>query len=154
MIDAPEVTQTSARPAAVIRLTIPRADMPKVMGPAIGEVLAAVRAQGIGPAGPLFAHHLQMTPETFDFELGVPVTAPVAAIGRVFASELPAAKVARTVYHGPYEGLSAAWGEFMPWIEAHGSKAAADLWETYLVGPESGPDSSQWRTELTRPLVG
>lgn len=154
MIDEPEVTQTSARPAAVIHLSIARAEMPKVMGPAIGEVLAAVRAQGIGPAGALFAHHLKMTPETFDFELGFPVTGPVVAVGRVFASELPAAKVARTVYQGPYEGLSTAWGEFMQWIEAHGHTPAADFWETYLVGPESGPDSSRWRTEFTRPLVG
>ena len=42
----------------------------------------------------------------------------------------------------------------MQWIEAHGHTPAANLWETYLEGPESGPDSSRWRTELTRPLVG
>ena len=27
-----------------------------------------------------------------------------------------------------------------------------DLWECYTVGPESSPDSADWRTELNRPL--
>jgi hypothetical protein len=29
----------------------------------------------------------------------------------------------------------------------------AGLWECYLAGPETDPDSSRWRTELTRPLA-
>ena len=53
------------------------------MGAGIGEAMAAVKAQGIGPAGPWFAHHLKMTPETFDFDICVPVSAPVTAVGRV-----------------------------------------------------------------------
>jgi hypothetical protein len=28
-----------------------------------------------------------------------------------------------------------------------------DLYEAYLVGPESSPDAAAWRTELSRPLV-
>ena len=62
-------------------------------------------------------------------------------------------RVARTVFHGPYEHLGEAWGEFMSWINANGHQPAEDLWECYLVGPESGLDSSQWRTELNRPLT-
>ena len=53
-----------------------------------------------------------MSADTFDFELGVEVSTPVKATGRVKPGELRAAKVARTVYRGPYEGLPAAWGEF------------------------------------------
>ena len=44
---------------------------------------------------------------------------------------LPAARVARTVYHGDYEGLGEAWGEFGEWIKAQGLKPAPDLWEVY-----------------------
>jgi effector-binding domain-containing protein len=68
--------------------------------------------------------------------------------------ERPAARVARTVYHGPYVGLGPAWGEFGAWIAAEGHTPAPDLWECYLTGPESGPDPSGWRTELNRPLAG
>lgn len=153
MIEAPEVTRTTEQTAAVIHITIPRKKMPEVMGPAIGELMEAIAAQGIAPAGPLFAHHLKMEPETFDFELGVPVTQPVASAGRVKAGRLPAAKVARTVYHGPYEGLPGAWGEFDKWIESEGYAQAPNLWERYVEGPDSSPDPATWRTELNRPLV-
>jgi effector-binding domain-containing protein len=88
-----------------------------------------------------------------DFEIGVPVTAPVAAAGRVEAGRLPAATVARTVYHGPYEGLGPAWAEFGAWIAAEGHTPGPDLWECYIAGPESNPDPATWRTQLNRPLT-
>ena len=93
-----------------------------------------------------------MSPENFDFELGVKVLTPVKAVGRVKPGELPAAKVARTVYSGPYEGLPAAWGEFTTWMTANGHQQADDLWEIYTVGPQTTPDPAGWRTELNRPL--
>ena len=123
------------------------------MGPAIAEVLAAVQAQGIGPAGPVFSHHLRMVPDIFDFDVGVPVRKPVSPTGRVESRERPARRVVRTIYHGPYEGLGAAWREFDGWIAANRHEATIDLWECYLTGPESGLDPAQWRTELNRPLM-
>src|SRR3990170_5009376 len=101
MLDKPEIVRTIAQEATIIRLTIPRSEIQKVMGPGISELMAAVAAQGIGPAGPIFLHHLRMDPATFDFEIGIPVTAAVTPTGRVTAGRLPAATVARTVYHGP-----------------------------------------------------
>ena len=153
MIDPPQITESKQQLVAVIRLSIPRDQIRNVMGPAIGEVMAAASAQGIGPGGPVFTHHFKMDPGVFDFEVGVPVTAAVTAVGRVKPGQLPTAKVARTVYHGPYEGLAAAWGELDQWFTANGHKAAANLWECYVAGPESGPDPTHWRTELNRPLV-
>ncbi|MGH7712735.1 MAG: GyrI-like domain-containing protein [Gemmatimonadaceae bacterium] len=153
MLDTPQITQTAAQQTAIIRLTIPRDEVRNVMGPGIGELMATVAAQGIAPAGPWFTHHLRMDPGTFDFEIGVPVTAPVAATGRVKPGQLPATKVARTVFHGSYEGLGAAWRELDAWIADEGHTPAADLWECYVAGPESNPDPATWRTELNRPLT-
>ncbi|MBV8266334.1 MAG: GyrI-like domain-containing protein [Planctomycetaceae bacterium] len=156
MIEAPQVKETADRLTAFIPLVVPRAEIQEVMGPAIREVYAVIAAQGIAPAGPWFTHHRRKPTDTFDFDVCVPVATPVTAAGRVTAGMLPAARVARTVYHGPYEGLAAAWGEFCDWIEANGHTPRADLWECYLVGPgpESSPDPATWRTELVRPLVG
>jgi effector-binding domain-containing protein len=153
MIDAPEIVQTAAQPAAIIHITCSRTEIAGAMDPGIQELLAAVTAQGIGPAGPIFSHHLRLAPDLFDFELGIPVTAPVTPVGRVTAGELPAAKVARTVYHGPYDGLGAAWGEFVAWVAASGHSPAEDFWERYVSGPEASPDPADWRTELNRALV-
>lgn len=153
MLDKPQIIQTEEQCTAVIRLTIPREEIRNVMCPAIEEVLAAVAAQGIGPAGPVFSYHLKMTPGIFDFEVGVPVTAPLTPLGRVRPGRLPAATVARTNYRGSYEGLGDAWCDFIDWIEGSGHTPAPDLWECYVIGPESGPDSAIWQTELNRPLL-
>jgi effector-binding domain-containing protein len=153
MIDPPRIVHTAAQPTAVIHITIPREEIRQVMGPGRQELMAAVAAQGIAPAGPWFSHHLKMDPRTFDFEIGVPVTTPIAAAGRVQPAQLPAATVARTVYHGAYEGLAAAWGDLTSWVAAEGHEPGPDLWECYVAGPESSSDPANWRTELNRPLA-
>lgn len=108
MIDTPQIIQTTARLTAIIHFTIPREEMMNVFGSGVGELMTTLAAQGIAPAGPVFTHHLKITPNIFDFELSVPVSGPVIAAGRVKPSQWPAMKVARTVYHGPYEGLPAS----------------------------------------------
>jgi effector-binding domain-containing protein len=153
MLDTPRIITTDVQDAAVIRLTIPRSEMMTAFGSAVGELMAALAAQGVKPVGALFAHHLTMSPETFDFELGVTVSAPVKVTGRMKPGQLPAAKVARAVYSEPYEGLPAAWGEFNKWLKANGHEQAENLWEVYSVGPQSSPDPANWRTELNRPLA-
>jgi effector-binding domain-containing protein len=154
MIDTPQITQAAARPAAVIRLTIPRAEIQQHMGPAIGEVLAAVAAQGLAPSGPLFSRHFRVDPDTFDFEVGIPVAGRLAPAGRVMPGEQPGGRVARTIYRGAYEGLGGGWGELAAWITAEGLRTGDDFWECYLSGPESSPDPAAWRTELNRALRG
>ena len=145
--------QSRAETTAVIRIEVPRAEIQRVMEPAITEVLDVLRAQGVRPSGPLLSYHRAMDPAVFNFEVGFPVTSTVRPSRRVVPSSIPAATVARTIYHGGYEGLGAAWGELMEWMNAEGLASGPNLWERYLSGPESGPDSSGWRTELNRPLV-
>ena len=154
MIDTPQITQAAAQLTAMIRLTVRREEIRNVMGPGLMEILAAVAEQGIAPIGPWLTHHLKMDPEVFDFEICVPVASPVTAVGRVQPGELPATRVVRTIYHGTYEKLGDAWGEFDAWIAANGLKTGPDLKECYLAGPESSPDPANWRTELNRPLIG
>jgi effector-binding domain-containing protein len=153
MIETPNIAQVPAQRTAMLHILTPRSKMQEVMGPGIGEVMAAVRAQGIGPTGPWFTHHMKITTETFDFNICVPVSAPVSLTGRVVPGERPTLKVARTIYSGPYEGLGDAWNEFMQWIDAQGHRTASDLYECYQVGPETSLDPSEWRTELIRPLL-
>ncbi len=153
MLDTPRIVETAPQPAAVIHVTVPRDQIREVMGPGLGEVKAALARQGIEAVGPWFTHHHRMSPDVFDFDIGIPVATPVAPEGRVQPGELPAATVARTVYHGDFEGLAGAWGEFEGWIRAGGHTLRADLWERYLVGPEATSDPAGWRTELNRPLA-
>lgn len=153
MIDTPKIVTTESTKAAVIHLTIPRNKIQEEMGPGYNELMSTLREQGITPTGPWFSHHFRMDPAVFDFEIGVPVSADVRPTGRVKAGELPAARVARTVYRGGYEGLGPAWGEFDAWLKKEGHNTVGDLWEVYAAGPETGPDSSNYQTELNRPLA-
>ncbi|HEX2616332.1 MAG TPA: GyrI-like domain-containing protein [Flavobacteriales bacterium] len=154
MIDKPELTRTEAQQTASIHMTVRGVDMPKFMGPAIQELMDTLKAQGITPTGPMYSYHHRMPSDTFDFEVGVPVGQAVKPEGRVRPSQLPAAKVLRTMYHGPYEGLSDGWSAFMAQVKASGHQPQDSFWEFYVSGPESSPDPKNWMTELNRPLVG
>lgn len=153
MIDPPQLAESVARPTAVIPIVVPRGEIGQVMAAAIGELMAAVRAQGLVPAGPLYSRHTRIDPEVFDFEIGIPLRGQITGTGRVRPGQLPAARVARTTYTGPYEGLGAAWEAFDDWIVAQGETPGPELWEVYIVGPESRPDPATWRTELWRPIT-
>jgi effector-binding domain-containing protein len=153
MIEPPRIVQIETRRAAVIPLQIPREEIRNVMGPAMQELMQTLAAQGVTPVGPIFSHHFRMDPQTFDFEIGVPVDEPVEPAGRVRSGELPGREVVRTVYQGSYEGLGSAWGELDAWIAGNGYTPAPDLWESYVAGPESDPDPATWKTELNRPLA-
>ena len=154
VIETPKVIETAEQQTAFISLVVPRADIQSVMGPTIREVYDALISQAIAPAGPWFTHHRRRPTDTFDFDVCVPVATPIAASGRVKPGVLPAARVVRTIYGGPYEGLGAAWSSLCDWVASNRHTRREDLWECYLVGPESGPDSTAWRTELNCPLAG
>ncbi len=152
-ITSPEIVQSSRQEAAVIRLEIALAEMRTFVHPGITEALKVVTEQKIGPAGPWFIHVYELANGRIEFDIGVPVRTPVQPSGRVKPGCLPAARIARTVYHGPYEGVIAAWGEFEAWMKQNGHQPAREMWDVYLVGPESGSDSSQWQTQLNRVLA-
>ncbi len=154
MIETPQIVATAEEPVAALHISTPRSEMRHVMGPGIQEAMAVAQAQGVGPTGPWFAHHHEITADRFDFDICVPVSASVEAVGRVKPWTRPALDLVRAVYQGPYEGLGDAWQEFDRWIAANGVQAASDLYERYLVGPESASDATQYRTELSRPLAG
>jgi effector-binding domain-containing protein len=153
VLEKPQIVETKAQDIAVIHVVVPAEEIQRVMAPGLQELLAEVQRQGVKQTGPWFTHHLKMPGATFDFEIGVPVEKPVEASGRVRPSRLRATQVARTTYVGPYEGLGQAWGEFMKWINQNTRAEADDFWEVYALGPESGADASQYRTELNRPLA-
>jgi effector-binding domain-containing protein len=153
MLEKPQILVSREQLVASIHLTVPREQIREVMGPGIQEVMGTLAAQGIAPEGPWLTHHLKTPAAEFDFEICVPVGKAVVPTGRVRSGRLPARKVARAVYVGPYEGLGAAWGEFRAWITANGHTCAKELWECYERGPESGPDAAAYRTELNQPLA-
>ena len=153
MLEAPEITQTATQTIAVIHLTIPRADIGKVMGPGLKELREAVAAQGVEITGPWFTHHLRFAPDTWDFEIGVPVARAVEAAGRMQPSTRPSMRVAHATLRGGYELLGGAWGELSAWMRTQGVAGAEDIWEVYTTGPEASADPAGYHTDLYKPLL-
>jgi len=148
MITPPELLTTKKVITAAIPLVVPGRDMPKYMDPAIQEILSVLNAQGMGPAGPMFSYHKRRPSETFDFEIGFPVAKAIKEEGRVVNSLLPAVKVVRSVYQGPYEGLAQAWPALQNWVRANGHGETGKFWESYLNNPDEVKDPKDYRTEL------
>jgi effector-binding domain-containing protein len=152
VIDTPHIVTTTALNTAKIYAKIPTSTIQQEMGKLVQELLQSVKAQEVEITGPWFTHHFQRPEEFFDFEVCVPVASEVKASGRMEPGVWPAMKVARTIYHGAYQGLPPAWGEFMAWIESNDVKITGEIWERYLVNPDSEKDSSKWETELNLPI--
>ena len=148
MITPPEVITTAEVITATIHLVIPGRDMGRYMDPAIQEVIKAITSQGASMAGPMFSYHHRRPSDTFDFEVGFPVSKAIREEGRVRNSKLPAAKVVRAVYQGPYDGLAQAWPALQQWVRGNGHGETGRFWECYLNNPDEVKDPANYRTEL------
>ena len=153
MISTPEVVESAAQLVAYVHVTVPRAGVMAAMQAGLKELAEVLQAQKIAPAGAWFTHHIRRPHETFDFRICIPVNAVVVQTDRVYPGEMEPVQVARTVYSGNYDGLARAWGEFMEWIDENGYETREDLWERYVVGPDTSSRPEEWRTELNRPLA-
>jgi effector-binding domain-containing protein len=153
MIEPLRVVQTTAQHTALISIQVPRAEIQRVMGSGLMELKAAVAAQNIAVTGPWLTHHLRDPGAVFDFEICLPVVSPVAPVNRVRPGQWPAMTIAQTTYHGGFEGLGSAWGEFIDMIKAAGHKTADGLYEIYAVGPETSRDPAAWRTVLSKEIA-
>ena len=55
MLDTPQIVQTTTQTVPLFTLLFrAQHDMVKVFGPAAGELMAALKARGIKPEGPIF----------------------------------------------------------------------------------------------------
>lgn len=153
MIEPPRIVATAPQQVAMVRLSVPWAEMRHVMRPRLNEIAQAIAAQGIPATGPWFTHHVRQPTDTLDFAICVPVASEIRSVGRVEPGLRPAMTVIRTVMQGDYAGLGAAWGGLRAWIAEQGHTTRPEFWECYVVGPETSPNPADWRTELNWPLT-
>jgi len=145
VIEPLRIIQTKPQLTALIPITVPREDIRKVMGPGLAELKAAIAAQNVAVTGPWFTHHVRDPGKVFDFEICLPVATSVAPVNRVKPGQWPAMNIVQTTYHGGYEGLGGAWGEFIGRIKAAGQQP----WTAFMK-----PTRSAWRRARIRPPGG
>ncbi|OGU14206.1 MAG: hypothetical protein A2X61_14585 [Ignavibacteria bacterium GWB2_35_12] len=60
--------------------------------------------------------------------------------GRIFASSLPAGKVVKAVYTGPYDKMMSAYDKVMAFIKENKLEINGRAWEQYISDPASTPN--------------
>jgi len=166
------IVELEAVQVAAIRSVVAAEDVPAFMSDALSLVATALREAGIPPAGPPFARYFASGPDGLDMAAGFPVAEPfmgpsgalplpesgvaeaVPSSVIVHPDELPAGPAAVATHVGSYEGLEAAWNALRERVDAMGRQLGDDPWEVYFIGPGSGVDEAEWRTELVWPLRG
>lgn len=134
-----ELVDLQPQQALVVCGHVAVSGMGEFLGPAFGEVMAALG--GSAPAGPPFARYAMVEGESdgdvgFDVEAGFPVAADVPLTGRLESTTLPGGPAARVLYRGPYDGIAGVYEAVEAWFDAGGYVASGAPWESYLDGPE------------------
>jgi DNA-binding transcriptional MerR regulator/effector-binding domain-containing protein len=143
-----------ATAAAAIGAVLDRADVLAWWQGALGELRAAVRAQGLraaGPAGGVFASEL------FQADRGpatvfIPVPGRVRPIGRVTPLVVPAAELAIISHHGSLADADLSYATLGSYATTHEISIDGPLREYYLHGAADTPDEAEWRTEIGWPI--
>ncbi len=102
--------------------------------------------------GPPLGVYYHVDESGFDMAVALFVHGDVDPGEPLFSGHLPGGRAATYDYAGSYEGLSSAWAEFRHLLADAGLHPRGENWEEYHVGPESGKDTSRWRTRLVQPV--
>jgi effector-binding domain-containing protein len=110
---------------------------------------------GIVIAGPPLGIYYHVADGVFDMAVAIPVDGLAEPVDpSMFFGSLPGGRVVRGTHVGPYDQITQAWGVLMEQAEADGlTRLAGPCWEEYKLGPDSGKNPSEWRTDLVQPIT-
>jgi DNA-binding transcriptional MerR regulator len=143
-----------ATAAAAIGAVVDRADVLAWLQGAMGELRAAVRAQGLqaaGPSGGVFASEL-FQQDRGQATVFVPVPGLVRPIGRVTSVVVPAAELAIICHHGSLADADLSYAKLGSYATTHEISIDGPLREYFLRGAGDTPDEAEWRTEIGWPI--
>jgi AraC family transcriptional regulator len=149
-----EIVELEPVRVAVVRAVVAPEDVPDFMSDALAMVAGALRAAGLAPAGPPFARYFAQAADGLDMAAGFPVAEPFLGEGVVHPGELPGGPAAVATHVGPHGGLEGEWSVLRRRTDELGRPRGENPWEVYFIGPGSGVDEAEWRTELVWPLAG
>lgn len=140
---------------AVLRETVPMAELRGFFDRAYKSVMTAVQQQNVQLAGPPFALYRGTPTDVVDVEAGFPLAAPYpgGGDGSVTAGILPAGRALEAMHVGPYETLPQTYGAVMARMQADGLTPGDAMWEYYLTDPGAEPDPAAWKTLIVWPVA-
>jgi effector-binding domain-containing protein len=144
----------ASTPAVGIQETVDREDILAWWQGALGELRAAVGAQGVSPAGPSGGLYAS---EIFQYGRGeatvfIPATGSVRAVGRVESLLIPGAELAVVRHHGSLSDIDLTYGELGAYVMKHEISVDGPLRENYLRAFLETEDPAEWETEIGWPI--
>jgi len=148
------ISDEPARLVAVVRRTVPMAELTEFYDTAFTQIFAALGAAGATPAGPALGWYHGMPTDTIDIAAGFPVTGatPGPLDGEVEVVEIPGGPAITAEYQGGYDGLPDAWAEVEEYRAGRDLAARDDFLEEYVTEPTPDGDPALNRTRLVLPL--
>jgi DNA-binding transcriptional MerR regulator len=127
------------------------------MGRLYMELMEALQAHNLEPAGPMFGiYYDDGYKETdVDVEVGVPVASgDVPAGERVTIRTLPAVPTAAAIVRqGPYDDFNPAYTALVTWIKDSGFEITGHAREIFLRGPAEVEDQNDCVVEILYPVT-
>ena len=125
---------------------------------ALKEVPAILVVSAAGSVKPdrhpvILYHNDLAQDDDFSFEVCFPVARRLPGAAGVACRELPAGRVAFTIFKGPYDTIWNAYVELHAWIAEHGYAMAGPVRETGILTDDDTDDPREWVTELAVPLA-
>ena len=117
-------------PLAVVRTPTEFSQVPRVIGETIDLVYAYLGSAPVRQDG----HNVvvyRLRDDGVDIEVGVQVSGPFEASGRVEPSTQPAGPAAHAVYYGAYDGLPEMFAAVVAWCHEAGRPPVGVNWEVY-----------------------
>lgn len=133
--------------------TVPMTALTDFFGKAYTMVDAELSQHGMKPTGPALAFYHGMPTDTIDIIAGFPIAEPITTTNGTIVKTLPGGPAITTIHTGTYDTLEQTYAELMKWLEEQELKTSDDMWEEYLVGPESELDATKWQTRIVFPLA-
>jgi DNA-binding transcriptional MerR regulator/effector-binding domain-containing protein len=135
----------------------PVTELPTFLGHAYARLEAHVRRAGrvpVGPRGAWYGDGEGIDHDDLSVVAWVTTDGPLRGDtgAGIAAGELPASALAVALHVGPYDDMTDTYGSIGVWVAEHGRRVLGPLQELYLVGPDTAPDPSTWRTEVGWPV--
>ena len=136
-----QIIETMEQPVLSIRATTSIENLPKIVGPAYGEIVGYIMAQGGEALGPAFIAYYNMDMNNLDIEIGFPVATALPGNDKIQAGVIPAGKKASTFHKGAYGDVGPAYQALSEFLGKSGFEATGVAYEYYYNSPEEVPES-------------
>jgi len=125
--------------ALTVRTTTRQQDLPKLMEKSLREIKEHLAIFEEEPTGPPFAAYYDLNMESFDVEIGFPVSRAFAESGNMKTSFLPGGVVVSCTYAGLYPGISKAYQVLSNWAKENEHETREIVYEIYFNDPVVTP---------------